>query len=733
MAADTRQARRQQARAASGASPAQGRSWTPWLTAAALALLCLAVYANSFDAGFALDSRQLILRDARVHGVSVENLRLIIGHSYWWPYGESGLYRPLTTLSYLFNHAVLGNGERPAGYHLFNLALHMVNVILLWRIMLRVTVSQWIAVAGAALWAVLPLSTEAVTNIVGRADLMAATGSLGAVLAYLRWRDAPGNRVGDLPTSEGPGHKGKESAENHSHRLRDAGSALAVASLVTLGTLAKESGVAVLGVVVCIELIWRQGTMGIRRLVLLAAACVLPLGWWIWQRGLVLGATVAPEFPFTDNPIVGAPFWLGRLTAVQVAWRYVALMALPAHLSNDYSYPQIPLATGSVADWASVVLLGLSVCAGLWQARANRAVLFFAALAGVTFLPASNLLFATGTIMGERLVYLPSAGLAGIAAIAMASVGTSPQRQRLATVLAGLLVVAYGARTYARNPDWTNDVTLWRSAVSAAPQSAKAHRALAEALYDADPSHANLDEVMQHADQAVALLEPLDDRQNTVQAFRQAGAYCLDKASQVLASGGAPSSPEVKRLYSRASHLLDRAVVIARHGAEQTPGYSVEPEADAQRLRAAAILGLENPSLALNAAKRSRDLSPLHPLGYQLSAQALLAMHRDEEAVMTLLAGSIVSGNRGLGQDAMNLYLDGADPQGCAVSGTGANTALNPQCPTVIRHSCIASAAAYQILKKAGQAERAGQTRAAAITAFACPDSLMDRSNSLVP
>ena len=122
---------------------------------------------QSFDAGFALDNRQLILNDPRVHAFTRENLSLIARHSYWWPYGESGLYRPLTTLSYLFNYAVLGEADRPSGYHWFNLTLHIVNVLMVWRLSLRLTASAWIAAVAAAIWAVVPLSTEAVTNIAG--------------------------------------------------------------------------------------------------------------------------------------------------------------------------------------------------------------------------------------------------------------------------------------------------------------------------------------------------------------------------------------------------------------------------------------------------------------------------------------------------------------------------------------------------------------------------------------
>src|SRR6478672_8143606 len=122
-----------------------------WLVPASLALLCLAAYANSFDAGFALDNRQLILNDPRVHAFTRENLSLIARHSYWWPYGESGLYRPLTTLTYLADYAVLGHGTNPAGYHAFNLLVHITNVLLLWRIVVRLTSSAWTAAAAAAL------------------------------------------------------------------------------------------------------------------------------------------------------------------------------------------------------------------------------------------------------------------------------------------------------------------------------------------------------------------------------------------------------------------------------------------------------------------------------------------------------------------------------------------------------------------------------------------------------
>ena len=100
------------------------------IVALGLCILTLLAYSNSFSAGFALDNRGLLLEDPRIREASPEHLQQIVQHTYWWPYGESGLYRPVTTLSYLFNYAVLGNRDRPAGYHAVNLLLHVINVLL---------------------------------------------------------------------------------------------------------------------------------------------------------------------------------------------------------------------------------------------------------------------------------------------------------------------------------------------------------------------------------------------------------------------------------------------------------------------------------------------------------------------------------------------------------------------------------------------------------------------------
>src|SRR5438874_1901899 len=107
-----------------------------WLPAALICAATLIAYSNSFSSGFVLDSQSRILEDPRITAATAENLKLILTKDYWYPTTGGGLYRPLATLSYLFDYAIVGNGRSPAGYHAVNLLLHWLNIALLYRIAL---------------------------------------------------------------------------------------------------------------------------------------------------------------------------------------------------------------------------------------------------------------------------------------------------------------------------------------------------------------------------------------------------------------------------------------------------------------------------------------------------------------------------------------------------------------------------------------------------------------------
>src|SRR6476646_8844980 len=151
-----------------------------------LCFMTLAVYSNSFSSGFVQDNQKMILLDGRITAVKRANLALIFTRGYWFPIETSGLYRPVTTLSYLLNYAVLGNGARPAGYHAVNLALQGLNAALVYLLAFKLFGSTGLAFATAAIWSSHPLLTESVTNIIGRSDLLAGAAILGALIIHIR-------------------------------------------------------------------------------------------------------------------------------------------------------------------------------------------------------------------------------------------------------------------------------------------------------------------------------------------------------------------------------------------------------------------------------------------------------------------------------------------------------------------------------------------------------------------
>src|SRR5438034_1142152 len=101
-----------------------------WILRALLCAITLAAYSNSFELELASDAHVIVAIDTRIREASFENFSLILTTDYWWPNPADTLYRPVTTLSYLFNYAILGNRTNPAGYHWLNFLLHAIDVCL---------------------------------------------------------------------------------------------------------------------------------------------------------------------------------------------------------------------------------------------------------------------------------------------------------------------------------------------------------------------------------------------------------------------------------------------------------------------------------------------------------------------------------------------------------------------------------------------------------------------------
>ena len=424
----------------------------------ALGTLVALAYSDSWRAGLIFDNGPVILDDPRVHHATLHNAGEILTGDYWYGQTDSGLYRPLTTFTYLLNYAVLGNGPRPAGYHAVNLALHLVNVALVYALGLLVFGELDLAWVLAALWGVHPLLTESVTNVVGRADLLAAFGVLAGLLCYVRSASASG-------------------------RARTAWLGAVVAAQ-TVGLFSKESAAVLPAMLLLYDLTFGEPAAW-RRRAPAYAALLLPFAAYFALRG---GAHTHLRIVFLENPLVGAGFWTARLTAIKVigklAWRFV----WPMRLSADYSFNTVPLFGWRFDAEDAKALLALALClagalaAVRWR-RSHRTASFCIAFFFVAIAPTANLAILIGSIMAERFLYLGSIGLAGCAVVALRLLGRWMARPGLTArqvvwSATGLLCLGFATRTYARNLDWRDARSLWTSALQVSPDGALAHNNL---------------------------------------------------------------------------------------------------------------------------------------------------------------------------------------------------------------------------------------------------------------
>ena len=400
-----------------------------------LAALAAMVYVNTLWNQFTLDDGLYITGNPQVTHFSWRAL-LAANHT-------TNVFRPVSFASFALNWTI---GPHPFGFHLLNLLLHAVVTLLLYFLVCAllegVEQSRTIALAAAALFAVHPIHTEAVTSIVGRPELLAAGFLFAAWLLHLR---------------EQP-----------------------ILALVffALAMLSKESAAVFLPLVIVGDYARGQWKPPLRYAgVGGLTAIYLGLLWKV--QG---GRFGQPDISLLDNPLGTLPAGWRILNAMRVAWKYVEVQLYPAVLSCDYSFNQIPV----YRNWRHIALPAIAavMVIGVWiwaVAKRKSEWVLAGGIYFAGFATTANILIPTGTILGERLAYLPSAGfclLAAVVWIRLFRSAAQKRQQNWAVALMAMAVCALGVRTIVRNRDWKDDRTLFAAAVRSAPNSAKAHNNL---------------------------------------------------------------------------------------------------------------------------------------------------------------------------------------------------------------------------------------------------------------
>ncbi len=420
-------------------------------------VLAVLAYAPTLINGFPFDDERLIVQNRLI--TSLRNIPVLLTGGYWAiepgiQTRSGGLYRPLLTISFALNHAA--GGLNPLGYHVVNILLHAGVSLGVYGLGRRLFLTPEGASIAGALFAVHPLHTEVVAGIVGRAESLMALGVLLALVGY-----------------------------RSEHRAIRGGSLAAFG----LGLLAKEQAVVAPALLCFVDVLvsrhaspvpsWMASARrALPRLVPYVGVLCVYLFLRAWALGGVQGVAVIRSITFLDNPLAHVSFGPRLLTALAVAGRYLTLSLWPVPLSPDYSYNQIPLAVSlfDVRVVLAILLWGCLFGVAIRSFTQGKGAAGFAvAFTTLTFLPASNLVVPIGTIMGDRLFYLPSAGLCWLAGIGwqMLDSRMRPHLSRILGAAVGVLVVVFAVQSIRYGRDWRDDLTLFSHAVRVVPESAK--------------------------------------------------------------------------------------------------------------------------------------------------------------------------------------------------------------------------------------------------------------------
>lgn len=406
-----------------------------WLVGVVAAVAIAAAYSNALHVGFHFDDWHVLQDNPHVRTLrSIP--RFFVDPDTTTVLRENKDLRPLLMTTFALNYAV--SGDATWSYHVVNLALHWLAVMLVFHI---VRTRLWlgddafpIAAAAALIVAVHPLNTEPVNYLSARSALLTTVFYLGAFAAAVAER-------------------------------RVACVALFALALLTKA-IAVTLPVALLGYW-ALERRQRPSTRipwgFLAMLVGVAAA------------GIVYRKLLLPPWTVESARQVGMTPWVYFMTEWSAYLYYVRLFVWPDALvidRLDYPYAHSLL---EFQAWGSLLaLIALGVLA--WRVRRRSPALAFAAFWYVVTLAAESSVFPLAEPVNEHRPYLAMLGLGTTAALALWWV-VRRVAARPAAVFAALLAVtvsALGAATWARNLTWRDDYTLWTDATVKAPGNTRA-------------------------------------------------------------------------------------------------------------------------------------------------------------------------------------------------------------------------------------------------------------------
>lgn len=432
---------------------------TRWLLLSIL-LVVTVVYLPLRNAQFTnWDDQIHVTGNTKVHTLTWESAL-----AHFRPHTEY-MYHPLTMLTYALEWKI-GNGS-PAVFHLFSLFIHLMNVLLVYRLILRLSADRTVALIVAFLFGIHPVNVETVAWVSSRKDLLYSFFFLAGLELYGSYRD------GRHP------------------RWSYAG----VIIVFILGLLSKPTMVVFPLALVLMDW-WQQRAWTVSVVLEKLPFFLISAGFGIFT--MLLSASD------TDVVTVISLYDLRHqiLLVSYAAIFYLGKLLLPVSLSAMYHYPTTVDGMLPAVYYAAPVLLGLLAALLIIYGRKHRFLLLSAGLYLLPLLLVLQVLpFNNTSLVAERYAYISSIAVVFFLVLSVKKIlAAFGEREPFwhATSFAALLLLCflYIGGTAVRVAAWKDSISIFTAVIEKDPTIwiAYANRALdrillrqyEEALVDAN-------------------------------------------------------------------------------------------------------------------------------------------------------------------------------------------------------------------------------------------------------
>lgn len=421
------------------------------ITGRTIALLGAVVYLNALKNPFVYDDHRLILDNTSLQDLT--NWRAILYHD---------ISRPLVNLSYAIDYFIWG-GANPLGFHLTNLVIHLVNILLVYGLATGLADDHrashheparldTIATAAALLFAVHPVLTQAVGFVSARAEILCATFLLIAFIAARR------------AMREGPRWVWVISVAAWLLAL----ACKEIAVMFPFALLAYDYLVAPIDARERRRRLWRLHAPLIGVTVLLG----------------IIRVAVLLTLEYSSSSVR----WRFALVELDVFRKYVQLVLIPVGQSIFHAIDPIERLTDprALGGLATVLVFVITI----WKLRRQDVISFGLAWFILLLIPSSVLVVLDrGEPMAEGRLYTASIGFflaaGGLAAAALERAKRiSPVAKARTRDIGYAIIVVLALRTMTRNIVWHRASSLWLEAAEYAPHHWLPRLGLGEALHE---------------------------------------------------------------------------------------------------------------------------------------------------------------------------------------------------------------------------------------------------------